>query len=244
MEPARTDDATISSILALSDNLIKKHGTRAPGSKGAAAAAEDISEYMGCFCKKVRKETFTMHLGALFSMGRIVGAIRELSMLLLFLGGVFCYISAVICITALLYAFVHFFLFGNLFDAFFQRKKGCNVVGTVEPSGDVKKQVIISGHHDSAYVFSFFLRFKKLAGVRLILAIAFFFFITVIGTAHSIEMAVAGINWNLSGASLVTTLIGLLFIVPAINFISTNVSPGAMGGVMWRPSPPHPGTPS
>lgn len=227
MEFIRTDDSTVSSILALTENIIQKRGTRAPGSKGAAGASDDLKEYIGQFCGSVRKEAFAMHPDALFSTGRIVGAIYLLSMLLLFFGGVFCYISACLGIIALIYALVHFFLYGKLFDVFFKKEKGYNVVGTIEPSGEVEKQVIVSGHHDSAYVFSFFLRFKKLAGIRLILAIAFFTFIVFISVARSIEMIFTGTVWSLSGASLVLTLIGLLFIVPAINFISTKVSPGA-----------------
>jgi hypothetical protein len=227
VELIRTDGSTVKSIFGLTASVLEKHGTRAPGSLGAKYAADELSENMEQFCDTVRRERFTMHPGALFSMGRIVGCIYMLSLIMLILGGVFCYISAAICITAFVYTFVHFFLYGRLFDPLFAKKAGCNVVGTVQPSGEVKKQVIISGHHDSAYVFSFFSKLEKLAGIRLILAIAFFVFITAAGVACSVRAAAAGTFESLRGADLIISLAGLLFIVPAMFFISTKASPGA-----------------
>ncbi len=226
MEPLRTDDSIISSIFALTERILEKRGTRVPGSQSAISAADDLLEYMEQFCH-VRKERFIMHPGSQFNIARVMGAAYILSLPLLILGGVFCFIAAVLCVIAFAYGFVHFFLYGKLFDVFFRKKPGCNVVGEIEPSEAVKKQVIISGHQDSAHVFSFFSRFEKLAGIRLILAFAFFIFLMAAGIIGSLEMIFTGSADGLSGAYLITALAGLLFTVPAINFISTKVSPGA-----------------
>lgn len=227
MELNRTGEAAAESTLGLTTAVLERHGTRAPGSQSALNAADDLSEYMRQFCGSVRKERFTMHPGALFSMGRIIGSIYMLSLVMLMLGGAFCFVSAALCITAFVYTFVHFFLYGTLFDPLFKKREGCNAIGTIEPSGEVKRQVIISGHHDSAYVFNFFSKFEQLAGIRLILAIAFFVFITALGVVYSLRIISAGIPLSLNGADLIITLLGLLFVVPAIFFISTKASPGA-----------------
>lgn len=227
MEPLRADDSTIKQILALTGRILEKCGTRAPGTQSALDAADDLSENMEQYFGSVRKERFTMHPGSLINIGRIVGAVYILALIMLIIGGALSYIPAVLCIISLMYTFIHFFLYGTLFDNLFRKQPGCNVVGTIEPSGPVRKQVIISGHHDSAYVFNFFSKFEKLAGIRLILAIAFFIFITALSIARFVGAVSTGASQSLGGVDLIIALVGLLFIIPAIFFISTKASPGA-----------------
>lgn len=99
MEPLKADDSTISTIFALTERILKKCGTHVPGSQNAISAADDLSEYMEQFCH-VRKERFIMHPGSQFNIARVMGAAYILSLPLLTLGGVFCFVAAVLCAIA------------------------------------------------------------------------------------------------------------------------------------------------
>jgi aminopeptidase YwaD len=41
----------------------------------------------------------------------------------------------------------------QLLDPLFPKKQGFNVYGSIEPSGEVRQQIIVSAHHDAAYAF-------------------------------------------------------------------------------------------
>jgi len=48
-----------------------------------------------------------------------------------------------------------FFLYKDFISFLYSKKEGQNVLGYIEPSGEVKQQIIISAHHDSAHIFNF-----------------------------------------------------------------------------------------
>jgi hypothetical protein len=93
----------------------------------------------------------------------------------------------------------------------------------MEPCGEVKRQVIVSGHHDSPFVFNFLARFERLAGIRFLLAMLFYLYITALSFAAVILRG----GWQLKGAALVVALAGLIFLIPLFFFISGKASPGA-----------------
>ncbi len=226
MSEIRADRVTVDTILSLTNSVLGKCKKRAPGSQGSLNAADNLYEAMSGFCSNAKKETFDMHPGSLFAIGRVVGAVYVLSVALLVLGNAFSYAAAVLCIVSLAYAVTHYFLYGRVFDVFFKKKTGCNVFGVLEPLDTVKRQVIISGHHDGAYTFSFFSRFEKIAGIRLLLGVIFFTFITIVSMVFSIITAV-GQDVRLESTLLIISLVGLLFAAPLFFFISRKVSPGA-----------------
>ena len=50
-------------------------------------------------------------------------------------------------------------------DFFFPKRTGTNVIGKLKPQGEPKKIVIVSGHHDSAYEFPLFEKYKAKFGL-------------------------------------------------------------------------------
>ena len=40
-------------------------------------------------------------------------------------------------------------------DVFFPRRQGYNVVGVLEPEEEVRRQIVLCGHHDAAHIFNF-----------------------------------------------------------------------------------------
>jgi aminopeptidase YwaD len=165
--------------------------------------------------------------GSLFNIGRIISLVYVLTVILLYIGGIFVYISLVLCLVGFVYAVIHYFLYGNIFDRLFKKQFGRNAVGIIEPAEEVKQQVIVVGHHDSPYVFSFLSHFGRLAGIRFFLAILFYVFITAINIVAALNSIFFAAVWHLRDSPLVFALIGLVFILPLFFFISTKISPGA-----------------
>ncbi len=64
-------------------------------------------------------------------------------------------VAAVVSSIPIIITVTHFFYFKEVIDFLYPEKLGQNIMGTIEPSGEVKRQVIISGHHDSAHIFNF-----------------------------------------------------------------------------------------
>ncbi len=227
MRILRTETGMIRSILDITQSLIQNCGSRIAGTAGSQKAAHEIAQIMTGFCDKVSEETFYLYPGSLFNIGRIISLVYVLSIPLLYIGDVCAYISLLVCIAAFVYAFVHYFLYGKLFDKFFKKKTGVNAVGVIEPSGDVKRQVIVSGHHDSPYIFNFLSRFEKLAGIRFLFAMLFFIYITMLAIIAVTSQLLMDHVWRLQGAALIAAIAGLIFIIPLFFFISAKASPGA-----------------
>jgi aminopeptidase YwaD len=227
MKMIKTGKEAIQSILDLTRSLLEKYGARIPGTKGSVDAAGAIVRIMGPFCDRAYAEEFTMHPGSLFNIGRAVSLIYVLSVALLFMGGVFVYVSLGLCVLGFAYAVIHYFLYGKCFDRFFRKRPGCNAVGVIEPAGEAKQQIIVSGHHDSPYVFNYLSRFERLAGTRFLLAMVFYLFITILSIVASLHGILYGPVWQLRDIGLILALIGLVFLLPLFFFISTKASPGA-----------------
>jgi hypothetical protein len=96
-------------------------------------------------------------------------------LVLLYLAGVaFYYIYfpvsvflAAIGIVVLYYEVVRY---RELIDPLFRKRRGVNVAGFVQPSGRIRKQVIVSAHLDSAYEFKVWYWLKSLSVLAMILA--------------------------------------------------------------------------
>lgn len=227
MEIIKVDKRIIHSILDQTKSLLEKHKSRIPGTKGSRDAAAAIAQIMKQFCDRVFEENFFMHPGSLFHIGRIVSLVYVLSVLLLLTGGIFVYVSLGLCILAFVYAVTHYFLYGSFFDKFFKKQSGCNVAGIIEPANEVKQQVIVIGHHDSPYVFNFLSRFERLAGIRFLLAMLFYLYITALSIVATLNEIFNSGVWYLRDVTLILALIGLIFLLPLFFFISTKASPGA-----------------
>ena len=76
-------------------------------------------------------------------------------------------------------------------------------------------------------MFSFLSRFGKVAGLRFIGAILFFFFLFILTVIAAASVTLYGHVWQMSGAVLIFLLTGLAFMIPLFFFISTKISPGA-----------------
>jgi len=216
---------TALSVLRLTKSLLEWHGPRISGTKQCLDTAHQIEEMLDVHCDSAAEERFELHPGSMWNLGRIMSAAYFASTVFLIAG---CYlISLLLSAFGLFYGITIYIFCGKLFDIFFKKTEGCNAVGIIEPSGDVKQQVIISGHHDSPYTISFLAHLKKLARPRLLLAIATYVFLLL-----SCLVASLGIlfnpTWSMPDFIPVTVVVlGVIFLIPIFFIITRIPSPGA-----------------
>jgi aminopeptidase YwaD len=231
MISASITDVDAGRALHFVEKVIDACGTRLPGSDGASRAAEMLQGEMAAFDAS-GKEEFTFAPEAFMGFFDILVASYVISTILLFLGGAWLYSAAAVLTVGVLAGVVQFIFYWGWFDIFYPKKTGVNVVGIVNPPNEteVKQEVIVCGHHDSAWIVNFLLRRQKLYAVRLILAITAIlttYFMTLVVTI--IYAAMGRDHWPMLTAVVkYGALLGVVFVVPLLFYRNRRIgSPGA-----------------
>lgn len=140
-------------ILGWTKSIIDTCGPRPAGSQAALTSAQLIAAGLREHCDRVELQDFSCRPGAF--LGFLVGAaaLAAGAAALLFFGHPLpaWLLFSVVAVLSLL----HFGLYREVVDWAFPLRQCANVVGTIEPRGPVQRQVIVSGHHDSAYEFRY-----------------------------------------------------------------------------------------
>ena len=168
-----------------------------------------------------------MHPGSFRNVGKVMALSYLLSILFMIAGGIWIYLSFIAALFGLAYGTVLYVFNGKIFDGWFAPAEGCNVYGVIEPSGELRHQVILSGHHDSPYVLGFLLRFKKFARPRLALAVVVYLSILVIAATAAVRESLGTGGLLPTGLMIVEGVFGLLFVGPLYFVITRLQSPGA-----------------
>ena len=157
-------DKMTDNAFQFTDDIINKTGSRLAGSKACLEAGVILKDEIGKFADKVDLEEFTVHTGAFLGWVKVL-------VISYFLSGVFLWlnmpiISLVLAVLSVLVLVLQFFLYKHFIDILWPKKKGTNVIGYIEPTEEIKNTVIVSGHHDSANIFNFFIYQPDLYGLR------------------------------------------------------------------------------
>jgi len=160
------------------DEMIQETGPRLAGTSASLKAADLLSQKLEEFADTVEKEHFFLHKGAFLGWIRILVAAYLLGVLFLWIA--LPYVTALLLALSLSILIVQFFYYKPMIDKLYPKKTGCNVVGTIEPQGDVTSQIIVSGHHDSARIFNFFIHQPKLYNLRVTGGIALVVFLLLV----------------------------------------------------------------
>jgi aminopeptidase YwaD len=152
------------SAMEFTAKLIREYGPRLTGSVSCGKAADAIRDKASACCDKVSIETFPVHPGAFLGFIKVLVVFYIASAAGLSFAPIFSAALMTVGITILVFGF---FLYRELLDPFYPEFVGRNVVGVIEPEGEVKRQVIVSGHHDSARVFNFYVDRPELYSRRI-----------------------------------------------------------------------------
>jgi aminopeptidase YwaD len=150
--------------LRITDHIIKEKGPRLAGTKACLESADLLVDEMNTFTNQVTKESFFLHQGAFLGWIKILVASYLFGVIFLWLN--MPLIALILAIMSILILVFQFFFYKPVIDFLYPKKTGYNVIGKIEPKGKVERQVIISGHHDSAKVFNFFIYQPKLYNLR------------------------------------------------------------------------------
>ena len=145
------------SMLDFIKEICEVIGPRLGTTENEEKAGLRIKEILDKQVDKVDMEDFTCHPKGFLEFTKVAW-FSGLIGLFLFLW--LPLISMILCFYAIT-TFVFEFLMGKEYvDFLFPKRTGTNVIGKMSPEKEAKKIVIISGHHDSAYEFPLFEKYK------------------------------------------------------------------------------------
>lgn len=181
--------------LDLIQTILDKFGPRRAGSKAEFEAQSFFARELQTFCSKVEHEEFAGALRAKFLALRIFCVVYIVNLVLVLYSPLGAFLLALA--NAVVF-FLHFNSYRHILDFLYPKMKSSNVIGTIEPQGEVKQTVIFSGHMDSTPEFIWWYYLKN-TGVKIMLLVGVsFVFIPVFYAL----VAFAGIDLNSLGVKI------------------------------------------
>jgi len=140
--------------------LLDATGPRPSCSPAERALGTRLSQSWSTFADEVRDEAFTCHPVAFLAAVPLASAAVLAGLVLL------PWMPAVAAAVALLGASVfalELLWYREVLDPLFPAAEGVNVVGRIQPSGEVRQRVVLSAHQDSAWEFTLWYRLGQAA---------------------------------------------------------------------------------
>ena len=205
---------------SLAEDIINKTGPRLAGTSAAKEAASLLHKEVKFYTNESHIEEFYLHKGAFLGWIKILVICYILSLGFLWFN--LPYLSLALSLISILVLVLQFFFYLPIIDIFYPKRKGYNVVGYIEPKKEIKKQVIISGHHDSARVFNFFIHQPALYNLRVTGSIIYVLLMVILSIISGIFK-----NPTLSISINIFLSLGLVLIIQMWFFASSKGTPGA-----------------
>jgi len=218
------DDETVNEIKTLVDGFILRYGPRLAGTKSCLEAASELKEHLGAVCDRAWLQSFKMHPDSFWSIPIITATAFGLSGLI-YLLGIDSLFSLLLLLTGFLFALIHFIFLGKLLDPIFPVRQGMNVIAIKEPAREIKKQIVICAHHDSALRCRFLERWQILYPFRMIPAMFFYILMTMV--LGLMQLPFPGIHTTVKPMIVILFLSGSLFVLPFFFFYRRKGTPGA-----------------
>ena len=158
------------------EDVCKEIGPRESGTKQEIEAGDKIETELKKFCDETRQESY------ISSPHAFLGGIRY-GTLLVFIAGIlfwlsllndlniialspifnvlFLIISIILIVVTISYFILEVMKYHEVFDFLFPKRESKNIIGTINPTNEVKSTVIFSAHHDSAFEFNTFYYLKR-----------------------------------------------------------------------------------
>lgn len=192
------------------EHVIKQFGDRDPGSDGENKALSYMKDQMAEYSDEVRSETFKVAPHAFFGWTYITATCALISIITLFFAPI---VSLVLVILGLLPMIGEFVFYRQMIDFMFKKRTSGNVMGTIKPTGEVKRRIVLNGHSDAAYEW----HWHHVGGYYLFLTSIIIPVISVIYTivVSVVAMATTGVVGTPSGAALYMAIASVIF-VPAL----------------------------
>jgi aminopeptidase YwaD len=189
-------DELVDASFKITSELIKDYGPRITGDEATKKVAFQLKEKYNNYCDKTEIQKFDVYPKSFLGWIKILCILYLFSTIMHFLK--FPLISAIAISIGLIIMILQFFYYKALIDRFYKKKEGVNVWGVIEPSNDKEpdRQIIISGHHDSSYIFNLLVNQPKLYALRIFGGIGFVFLMFLLSWIIWI-LSIFGININI-----------------------------------------------
>lgn len=171
-------------------DIIAKFGGRYPGSEAEREAQAYTASLLRNHCDHVKVEEFQSPLRAHFGAMPIFVSVYFLVLVLLKVD--VRYAGIVGMLNTVLYL-GHFVGYRHWLDPLFRKRASWNVIGDIEPLGEVRDTLIIAGHIDSVREFQWWYKWKQ-AGIEITLIGGIS--LTFLGLYALLSMFIAASWWS------------------------------------------------
>lgn len=221
----KAEDAT--RCLLYTDLLIKKTGPRLAGTAASHQAARVLFKEMKKFGDHSFLEEFSVHPNSFLSFMPVMATSYIISSILMLLGSFWIYLGVLGYLFGGLYAILQFVFYEKTFDPLYRKLKAYNTGTTIEPSGEVRQQVILSGHHDSAFIFNYLEHNPQFYSIRIMIGLIIFSAAVIFALYWAIFRMITGINPVFVNIIRFGLIGGSLGIIQYYFFKNRKGSPGA-----------------
>lgn len=170
--------------------IVERYGPRLTGDESTKQSAEEIKKEMQSFCDSVQIESFNVHPKAFLGWLRLISVLYILSTISIWFN--YAYLAAIGMTVGLFIMTFQFIYYKKLIDPFYPKRIGYNVIGVVNPSKEVKQQIIVSGHHDSAYICNFYVHQPELYSLRTVGSLGFIILMWILSWIWGITQSITG----------------------------------------------------
>ncbi len=218
----------VKNVLDFTRHIVSLFPLRLTGKDHARQAARAISDDLKTFCNRVEMETFTHRPDGFLRYIKVVVPLYITATAILYFNNSLVPVSFLLILLILVMFASQFVFYFGWFDFLAPQETGENVYGVIEPNGEVKQQIIIAGHYDSPYVFTWIEKFRSaLYAPVLLTGIA-----TVLGAFVLTGIWLFSILAGSSNPAFarwfpVAGLVSILPILPLSVFTTGKISPGA-----------------
>jgi aminopeptidase YwaD len=208
------------------DEVVENFPGRVAGSEAVRKAGLRVKEEFEKYCDaaSVKVDEFDIHPWSFLKYIPGLVVLYFACAVLLYLAPALAWISFAGLALGLFVFYGQFVRYWHLLDPLFPRKKAYNIYGSIEPSGEVKRQIVVSAHHDAAYVFHLLHKVPKYYALLInggMLFLALGFLVSLVATVLSV------FNVLLPQWIAVVLMAGGIFVLPLAFFTTGQVVPGA-----------------
>ena len=198
-------------------NVCKSFGPRPVGSEAEAKAQEYMKADLEKFCDEVKREEYQCSDKAFMSWVFVGATLMLLNMVLFTLG-----ISIGGLILTLLTAFFivgEFILYKPVLDVFFKKVTSGNVYGVRKASGEAKKRIVLVGHTDSAFEWTYTYKGGRPVVATIIFGSVISLLISIVANVYAMihfEGVVGGFIWSAESGIALKVMAVLMYLTAPI----------------------------
>ncbi len=206
-------------------NVCKNFGPRPVGSEAEKKAQEYMQADLAKWCDTVERQEYKCSDKAFMAFVPVGAILLILNVLCFTLG--WNILGITLCSLALFFVLAEFIFYKPVLDIFFPKKTSGNVYGVRKASGETKKRIILSGHTDSAFEWTYTYKGGRTAVVAIILtavvSILLGFGANIYGMVH-FGSAFGSVVWGADGNLALRILAVIMYITVPVLIAATKFS--------------------